>query len=238
MLWQRRWAPLVAVVALLGAAMLAAVYADPVIDFDRPVTSSFTPDRPSDQPTRPRPTTVQGLDRGTADIPLWVTYLVSALCLFLVLVLLSSLAWAAIRTRLSRRRRLTDTLGEAVPTLERTRQAIQAVVDAGLADLDDDGDPRRAVIACWVRLEQASAAAGVERGVGDTSSELVARLLAAELVIRADVLEGLAAIYREARYAPHVIDASMRERARAALLQLRRELAGGEVRPAAVGDPS
>ena len=41
------------------------------------------------------------------------------------------------------------------------RAEVVAAVDAGLLDLDDaDPDPRRAVIACWVRLEQAAAAAG------------------------------------------------------------------------------
>ncbi len=56
-----------------------------------------------------------------------------------------------------------------------------AAVDAGLADLDD-GDPRAAVIACWVRLEEAAAAAGTPREPGDTPGELVLRLLAGHQV--------------------------------------------------------
>src|SRR5205814_870257 len=76
-----------------------------------------------------------------------------------------------------------------------------AAVEAGLSDLDDaDADPRRAVIACWVRLEQAAAAAGTPRNVGDTPTELVTRLLTGHAVSAA-VPYRLAEVYRLARYA-------------------------------------
>ena len=102
-------------------------------------------------------------------------------------------------------------------------------MDAGLADLDDaDADPRRVVIACWVRLEQAAAAAGTPRDVGDTPTELVTRLLAGHAVSAA-VLYRLAEVYRLARYATHTVDESMRDQARAALGQLRAELSAERV---------
>src|SRR5262249_18730925 len=100
-------------------------------------------------------------------------------------------------------------------------------VDEGLADLDDaDADPRRAVIACWVRLERAAAEAGTPRGVGDTSADLVSRLLASHMV-SGTVLAAFASVYREARFATHTVDVAMREQARAALRQVRDELAAG-----------
>ena len=50
-----------------------------------------------------------------------------------------------------------------------TAEEVVAALDAGLVDLSDtDTDPRRAVIACWVRLEQAAAAAGMPRQIGDS----------------------------------------------------------------------
>src|SRR5262249_35437498 len=65
---------------------------------------------------------------------------------------------------------------------------VRAAVDEGLHGLDEsDADPRRAIIACWVRLEQAAAAAGTSRAAGETSTDLVARVLAGHRV-NADVL--------------------------------------------------
>jgi hypothetical protein len=108
------------------------------------------------------------------------------------------------------------------------QERIRAAVDEGLLELDiEDQDPRRAVIACWVRLEAAAAAAGTPREPGDTSTELVERLLA-EHAITPSVLAGFGAVYREARFGTtHVVDATMREQARAALRQVRDELIHG-----------
>jgi hypothetical protein len=104
---------------------------------------------------------------------------------------------------------------------------VRDALDEGLADLDAmDSDPRRVVIACWVRLERAAAEAGTPRAVGDTSTELVARLLSTSQV-SAGVLDAFAAVYREARFATHTVDIGMRDQARAALTQLRDELAIG-----------
>jgi Domain of unknown function (DUF4129) len=229
----RRWVPLAAVVALLGAAMLAAVYSNPDVPLAPTESATFdqAPATEDVNQQRAQPT-ASALTPGGGDIPTWITYAISAVCAGLVLLLVGYLAWLAIRTRIARRRRPLSLLAEAVPTLEQTRRDVAAVIDAGLADLEDaDADPRRAVIACWVRLEGAAATAGVERGVADTSSDLVARLLATHLVVRGDVLAAFAAIYRQARYAPHEVDTLMRERARAALVQLRAELAGSAQRP-------
>jgi hypothetical protein len=109
-----------------------------------------------------------------------------------------------------------------------------AAVDQGLSELDDsDTDPRAAVIACWVRLEQAAAGAGTPRAPGDTSTDLVGRLLT-EQHVSAAVLVPLAEVFRLARYATHAVDATMRDQARTALGQLRAELSRTAL-PAAAG---
>jgi hypothetical protein len=109
----------------------------------------------------------------------------------------------------------------------RTADDLVAALDAGLLDLSDtDRDPRRAVIACWVRLEQAAADAGTPRHPGDTPTDLVGRLLA-EQRVDAGVLAAFAEVYREARYATHTVDDRMRGQARTALQRLRADLAAG-----------
>ena len=114
---------------------------------------------------------------------------------------------------------------EPVPEPVSPRDQVLAAMDAGLSDLDDaDVDPRRAVIACWVRLEQAAAAAGTPALPADSPADLVLRLLGAHQVESA-TLYRLADTYRLARYATHPVDGSMREQARAALRRLRGQLA-------------
>src|SRR5439155_22074507 len=107
---------------------------------------------------------------------------------------------------------------------EQQRHEVAAAVAAGIAALDDaDTDPRRAVIACWLRLERAAAAAGTARVASDTPADLVYRLLHTQQVSAA-VLETFAELYRRARYAPHDVPPDMREQARTALHRLSAEL--------------
>jgi hypothetical protein len=116
------------------------------------------------------------------------------------------------------------------PEAPRTAEELVAALDAGLEELSDaDRDPRRAVIACWVRLEQAAAAAGTVRLLGDSPTDLVGRLLA-EQRVDARVLAALLEVYRQARYATHTVDDQMRAQARSALERLRADLGAGVAR--------
>jgi hypothetical protein len=226
-----RWVPLLAVVALLGAAMLAANFADPRIDAvpligptAGPAATRALDDLPTagpGEPDIPTPTPPPG-----APLPAWMTWALEVLCALMVLAILVLLAVLALRGRLADRS-VPLTVTDAPPTEEETERRVRAAVDAGLSELDDaDADPRRAVIACWVRLEAAAAAAGTTRSVGDTSTELVSRLLERHQV-SGPVLDALAEVYREARFATHPVEAATRDQARAALRQLRDELTAG-----------
>jgi hypothetical protein len=235
----RQWAPLAAVVVLLGAAMLATLYANPQITLAPPFLSGVDTAGP-EQTGPPVSVSASTFNAGPQgdSLPFWVTYAVSGFCLVAVLVGLGSVAWFALRQRIGRAgRRRTAQLGEAPPTLEDTRSNVRGILDAGLAELDDtDQDPRRAIIACWLRLERAATVAGVEREAADTSTDLADRLVSLGLVVRVDALAGLAELYRQARYAPHDVDQTMRQRARAALVEVRAELSRWPgVRP--VGSP-
>lgn len=232
----RRWWPLAAVLLLLAVATLATARSSPQFG---EITSG--PTDPSAAPTRepeqakppPEPSPVPDVpDVPDVQLPGWLDVLGRALCGLFLATLVAGLAWYALRVRMRRRTPdEDDDDDEGAPA--HTAEDVVAALDAVLVELSDaDRDPRRAVIACWVRLEQAAAAAGTPRHPGDTPTDLVSRLLRAHRV-SADVLATFADVYREARYATHVVDEAMRNQARSALRRLRAELAGGAPAPQA-----
>ncbi|MBO0870912.1 MAG: DUF4129 domain-containing protein [Micromonosporaceae bacterium] len=222
----RRLWPLAAVAALLAVAALAAALSAPQVT--RVPVAVHTPDRGNLQ--RESPFTAPGaphLSAGAVQQPIqlgWLGTLLGIVCGVVVLAIVGVLIFFLLRSGFANRRGrllVEARVPEARPV---RREEVIAAVDAGLADLDDDdSDPRRAVIACWVRLEQAAAAAGTPRQPGDSPTDLVVRLLGAHQVSAA-VLYRLADVYRLARYATHTVDTGMREAARSALRQLRDEL--------------
>jgi hypothetical protein len=177
------------------------------------------------------PPTEPPLDLAPADpwtVPGWLVVGAIGLAVLAVLAMLVLFLRRLLRD-LARRRSAKMPPGVVPLSAARTAEEVVAALDAGLIDLSDtDTDPRRAVIACWVRLEQAAAAAGVPRQVGDTPTDLVTRLLRDGTgVVSAEVLAAFARVYREARYATHSVDERMRAQARSALQRLRAELTAG-----------
>lgn len=221
----RRWWPLVAVAALLGLAALAAAHSS--LQVSRLETAADpAPTLPEYQQAPVSPPNLPPRELAQTEPtepPGWLAALAVAVCVTVVVVVIGPLVWTLIRDLLRRRAGTMppDEEGQA-PT--RAAEEVVAALDAGLLDLSDaDGDPRRAVIACWLRLEQAAAAAGTPRQIGDTPTDLVARLLRGH-DISADVLAAFAEVYREARYATHTVDERMRVQARSALQRLRADL--------------
>jgi len=225
-----RWLPVLAVGAVLGIAAIAASTSSPEIT-NLPVPPLNT----AEASKRPPTAEATGLPSALADngdgssfvIPDWITYAAAVLCVLVVAGLIFSLVWYLLRNSEPKRKpRLFVEPQAARPMVQDTGQEVMAAVDAGLVELSDtDADPRRAVIACWVRLERAAAAAGTPRLIGDSPTELVTRLLVGHQVSRR-TLEGLAEVYREARYATHPVDERSRQAAIGALRQLRAELSG------------
>jgi hypothetical protein len=87
------------------------------------------------------------------------------------------------------------------------------------------GSARNAIVACWLRLEDDIAAAGLARTPSETSAELTERVLAHAAVDNAAVLE-LADLYREARFSKHELGDAERARARSALQRIHASLRG------------
>lgn len=132
----------------------------------------------------------------------------------------------------------------AVSTIRRWRLRLQIAREGPLPEADDavldavgraarrqqtllhEGVPSNAIVACWVDLEQAAAAAGIARRPSETSAELTIRVLD-ELDVDHRALRTLGRLYREARYSAHPLTERDRESAVAALDALRRSLPDG-----------
>ncbi|BCB81550.1 hypothetical protein GCM10022251_16910 [Phytohabitans flavus] len=223
----RRLWPLAAVVLLLALATVAAAHSSPQIGrVDEPAAGIDGPRPQLEEVEVQTPQTPEDfVDTDPAEVPAWLGKAALVLGAIVLAVLLAVMIWTLAR-EFTRRR-----AGGKMPPRQLSRTAsaeeVVAALDAGLIDLSDaDLDPRRAVIACWLRLEQAAAAAGTPRQATDTPTDLVSRLLGEHNVSR-DVLAGFADVYREARYATHTVDERMREQARTALQRLRAELTAG-----------
>ncbi|GII24134.1 DUF4129 domain-containing protein [Planosporangium mesophilum] len=219
-----RWMPLLAVAALLVAGVTAAALSSPQVT-RIPLPAERTP--PPEAATAAAAATAAPVasdeipGAATHQLPAWLTQVVAGLCLAFALAVVGMLVWYMVRDRVRVR---SAPLVEARQAAAAGTEEVVAALDAGLERLSDsDADPRRAVIACWVRLEEAAAAAGTPRHPDDTSTELVARLLGAHRVSR-PALDEFAAVYREARYATHGVDERMRASAVRSLGLLRDEL--------------
>jgi hypothetical protein len=224
----RRWWPLAAVLGLLFFAALAATRSAPQLDRIKPdsgAAATQPPLLPSADAVTPAGETPPGT-QAAGGLPDWTGRVALIVLAVLAAIIVAMVAWALVRDQLRRRARRAGRLTPAVPE-QSTAENLVAALDAGLQDLSDtDQDPRRAVIACWVRLEQAAAAAGTPRHPGDSPTDLVARLLS-EQQVDAGALAALAQVYREARYATHTVDDRMRAQARSALQRLRADLGAG-----------
>lgn len=243
----RRWLPLAGVVGLLAAAAWAASRSSLHISRVEPVMDAPDLEFADALPTIPTVEATHTASDGNASaLPSWIGTVLRAGCLLGVAALVGFLLSSVIRYRLRYRAaaRASAARSKVTSRTGTTGEEVVAALDAGLADLSDtDADPRRAVIACWVRLEQVAAAAGTPRQIGDTSTDLVTRLLTRHggdagtagftgeqsgvgerTGVSADVLAAFAEVYRQARYATHTVDERMRAQARAALERLRAEL--------------
>lgn len=227
----RRWWPLAAVLGLLFLAALAATRSEPQLERINPAAESTADNAPPLLPAEPLETPAGGTG-GTSPsadgVPGWVGTAALVVLGIAGLVVIALVVWAIVKDQARRRARRAGRL-EHVTDEPRTAEDLVAALDAGLEELSDaDRDPRRAVIACWVRLEQAAAAAGTPRHAGDSPTDLVGRLLR-EQRVDANVLAALLEVYRQARYATRTVDDQMRVQARSALQRLRADLGAGVV---------
>lgn len=229
--------------AALGCAAIAVAVVGVAAAGGNPVASEpYVPrfnaalPEPSDPPGGPPP------ERG--DTPEWLRWLLDGFVILCVVALGVTIIVLAIRlfagrdTGLLRRRVLEPdelnlllTVPDDVDLLGRDR-GLEAAVEQGMAALAAGRDVRAAVIAAWLRLEEAAAEAGTPHRDDDAPGDLVARLLASH-DLRPRRLQALAELYRRARYSPAPLDERDRDEAQRALADVRNDLLS-PARPAGV----
>jgi hypothetical protein len=221
----KRWLPVVGVVAVLAVAWFASLFSSTDVTQlpQFPPAPSRSVKGPDPDPSIPG----QAIPYAGIPVPTWLLWLIVGSVLIFVVVVIIALTWTFFRFWApAKKSRLLVRDGRGGPLHGRAEQeqAVIEALDAGLTELSDrDVDPRRAVIACWVRLEAAAAEAGTPREPGDSPTDLVTRLLSAHRVSR-PVLDRFARVYREARYATRPVGDDDRQIALDALAQMRREL--------------
>jgi hypothetical protein len=134
------------------------------------------------------------------------------------LVLAAAVALAAALHVL--RRRARRGLRGVAPTLE---ERLAHVLDDSIDDLRAEGDPRRAVIAAYARMETVLAAHGAPRRPADAPLEYLARVLG-QLSVPAGAAVDLTSLFERAKFSPHPVDAGMKDEAIDALVSVRDEL--------------
>ncbi len=153
--------------------------------------------------------------------PRWLPFVIAGA------LLLGLAAATVVRERLARRRRAA---------LAQPRELAE-LLDHALDELEHETDPRRAVIAAWIRMEHGLAAAGLPRRAAEAPFEYAARVLDRAAVQPASVRR-LADLFEQAKFSRHTIDEEMRRAAVDAVTAIREQLEAEQARlEEAAGSP-
>jgi hypothetical protein len=157
----------------------------------------------------------------------WFAAVGTALLLVLALLLIALMVRREVRRRRRRRRRLREASGtRAGPSDLAEAQVVATTLLAATGDLTQtlrSGEPRNAIVACWVALEDVCAGIGLVRVASETSMEFTTRVVATYSVAD-EPIDALAALYREARFSEHLLTEEHRDRAVDALTALTAQL--------------
>jgi hypothetical protein len=134
----------------------------------------------------------------------------------------AALIIAALWVRRQRRARDWPDDSRAEPDSE---HSLQDALSAGTAALQDQADPRAAIIACYAAMEGSLAGAGAAPAASDTPDEVLARAASGGL-IRSAAAGELTGLFRQARYGHRDMAEGERAAAQGALTRLRADLGG------------
>jgi hypothetical protein len=101
--------------------------------------------------------------------------------------------------------------------------AVKAAIQASLADLRDDPDARRAVVAAYRRMETTLAAAGLPRSAAEAPREYLTRALGS-LELSPGPPSKLTSLFERAKFSLLAVDLPLRDDAIGALVAMQHEL--------------
>jgi hypothetical protein len=218
----------------LGFALLAWVSSAGSLQMLQAPTATASP------PQLPRPTPPQQRQTaGTAtqapelsDLKgsnlTWVDTLLTVLVVMIALIGLALLArWIWRNRGLAHWRGRPSPAEAPFETLPEVSIALANDAPAQLATLEE-GSPRNAIVACWLRLEEVAGQAGVPAHPAETSTEFTARVLGA-LAFDPAMINGFAGLYREARFSRHDLGEPARRSAVAALRSLYDDIGASDI---------
>lgn len=221
-----------AVAALVTVAGLALIVLATRSGRTRDIARHGTPYHVRLAPQPPRRQPVQASKTPNANqrgsLPGWLGDLLLAVGIAIALVVVALIVWYVVaflrRVSLPHRERRSRP-GEFDEAPADVAEALSQAVDDVLVEIER-GETRDAIIACWLRLEDVAAAAGVARRAAETSTELTERVLAT-FQVNAAALARLAALYREARFSAHPMPDAARDEARSAFERVRQDVTAG-----------
>jgi hypothetical protein len=148
----------------------------------------------------------------------------AGVALVLVVLLGALLVWSLVSTWVNwrpdgLRRRQVEPIITPLPLVEPPVVVLDE--DAQLAALLH-GSPRNAIVACWLRMEEDVARAGLPKHPAETSTEYTTRVLSSSSLDPA--VDELAALYREARFSRHELAQEHRDRPLSALQRIHASL--------------
>lgn len=206
------------VVVLAAVLLSAGAAAQPVRLWDTPTANDESPTGTGQPPTAvSTPSEQRERDSQTGDgaATLLQALAVVAAATGVVALMAMRGSWPDQWTRAGSRSRQTRRVGTLPTTPD--DDAIVSVEQARIAL--STGQPRSAIVACWMQLERDIAAAGWPRRQSETSAEYVERILG-EVSVDPQAIGDLAALYREARFSDHALLDTDRARAHEALARV------------------
>ena len=197
-------------VMVLGASSgTISIWTNPQVEIEHPAI-----DTDGEAAAAPAPLTP---DLNVGSLPAWVGTTIEIFAWVAIAIMLASTLIAASRLqwwapiRGFRQRILPSWWRMPDPLPDVPETVLYVDLDAALTVLTS-GEPRNAIVACWMRLEQDAATMGFARLEAETSSEYVARVVTAASVDPGPITE-LGALYREARFSLHDLDDTHRTNA-------------------------
>jgi hypothetical protein len=118
-------------------------------------------------------------------------------------------------------RRRPKVLMEPALTIE---EEFAATIDDAIDDLENEPDPRRAVIAAYARMERAFGRHGLARRPSETAIEYLRRVLH-EFTARSGAVEKLTSLFERAKFSRHEITEPMKQDAISSLREIRESIA-------------